>query len=295
MTTNEFRPIEGVYGGAPFHMVGDGFRVSNYFPSGTNFGKRLSPFILLDYNAPYAFPPSTEVKGVGAHPHRGFETVSIAYDGVVEHHDNFGNHGIIGPGDVQWMTAGSGLLHKEYHEREFSKRGGLFHFIQLWVNLPRANKMHPPKYQELLRSNMGRTQLPDDGGSVRVIAGDYQGTRGPAETFTPIHLFDIEFKAGGKARFELPGGFNTAALVLRGSALINEAKQTQAGDLVLFANLPGEIAIQGETDDTLVLVLSGKPIDELIYQHGPFVMNSREEIMEAFQDFESGKMGPLHF
>ncbi|MEK3912161.1 pirin family protein [Paenibacillus sp. FSL H7-0331] len=293
--TTSFRTIEGTYQGAPFHMVGDGFRVSNYFPSGNNFGQRFSPFILMDYNAPFVFPPSSKTKGVGAHPHRGFETVSIAYDGYVEHHDNHGNHGIIGPGDVQWMTAGSGLLHKEYHEKEFSQRGGSFHFIQLWVNLPRANKMHPPQYQELLKSNMGRVALPDDGGEVRIIAGEYNGVRGPASTFTPIHLFDIDFKANGRAQFELPSSFNTAALVLRGEAKINETTIASEGTFVLFGNTSGEIVIEGQSDDTLVIILSGEPINEPIFQQGPFVMNSREEITEAYQDFQSGKMGNANF
>ncbi|WP_135557280.1 pirin family protein [Paenibacillus cymbidii] len=293
--TTEFRPIEGMYRGAPFHMVGDGFRVSNYFPGGTDFGQRFSPFILLDYNPPFEVAPSTEPRGVGAHPHRGFETVSIAYEGTVEHHDNHGNHGIVGPGDVQWMTAGSGLLHKEYHEKEFSRRGGTFHFIQLWVNLPRAHKMHPPRYQELLKKDMGYAELPDGGGTVRVIAGDYNGARGPAQTFTPIHLFDIAFRAGGKAQFTLPAAYHTAALVLRGEARINGGAAAKEGDFVLFANEAGEIAIEGLTDETLVIVLSGEPIDEPVVQHGPFVMNSREEIVQAFQDFQSGKMGTTRF
>lgn len=293
--TTEFRPIEGIYRGAPFHMVGDGFRVSNYFPGGNNFGQRFSPFILLDYNPPFDVAPSEEPRGVGAHPHRGFETVSIAYEGTVEHHDNHGNHGIVGPGDVQWMTAGSGLLHKEYHEKEFSRRGGTFHFIQLWVNLPRAHKMHPPRYQELLKKDMGYAELPDNGGTVRVIAGDFNGARGPAQTFTPIHLFDIAFRAGGRTQFALPAAYNTAALVLRGSARINGDTAAKEGDFILFAGEGGDIAIEGQTDDTLVIVLSGEPIDEPIVQHGPFVMNSREEIVQAFQDFQSGKMGTTRF
>lgn len=293
--TNVNRPIEGIYGGAPFHMVGDGFRVSNYFPSGTNFGPRMSPFILLDYNAPFDFPPSSEPKGVGAHPHKGFETVSIAYEGYVEHHDSFGNHGIIGPGDVQWMTAGSGLLHKEYHEKEFSKRGGTFHFIQLWVNLPRENKSHPPRYQELLKKDMGYAELPDNGGTVRVIAGDYKGVKGPALTFTPIQLFDIAFKAGGKASFELPPSFNTAVIVLKGSAVVGGAQTAVEGDFLRFANAPGEIVIEGQTDDTLVFVLSGEPIHEPIFQYGPFVMNTRQEIIDAYEEFQAGKMGSLDF
>ncbi|MGE5701581.1 MAG: pirin family protein [Clostridia bacterium] len=293
MTT--FRTIEGTYQGAPFHMVGDGFRVSNYFPSGNPFEQRFSPFIMMDYNPPFVFPPSDEVKGVGAHPHRGFETVTIAYEGHIEHHDNHGNHGIIGPGDVQWMTAGSGLLHKEYHEKEFSKRGGLFHMIQLWVNLPRVHKMHPPKYQELLASQMGRVELPDHGGTVRIIAGDFNGVKGPAQTFTPIHLFDIAFRENGVAAFTLPSTFNTAALVLRGTATINGTKTAKEGDFILFDNVDGAIQITGHSDDTLVIVLSGEPIDEPVFQYGPFVMNSRDEIIEAIQDFQSGKMGGTDF
>ncbi|GMK37794.1 quercetin 2,3-dioxygenase [Paenibacillus sp. CCS19] len=293
MTT--YRSVEGIYHGAPFHMVGDGFRVSNYFPGGNNFAWRISPFILLDYNAPYEFPPSPHVRGVGAHPHRGFETVTIAYDGYVEHHDSFGNHGIVGPGDVQWMTAASGLLHKEYHEREFGKRGGLFHMIQLWVNLPREHKMHAPRYQELLKSQMGYVSLPDNGGKVRIIAGEYNGVQGPAKTFTPINLFDIAFQTGGRAQFELPASHNTAALVLKGAVKINGAKQAIAGDFVLFDNEAGEIVIEGHTDDTLVIILSGEPIDEPIVQHGPFVMNSREELIQAYNDFQDGKMGDPNF
>ncbi|UHA76254.1 pirin family protein [Paenibacillus sp. 481] len=293
MTT--FRKMEGTYTGAPFHMVGDGFRVSNYFPSGNDFQQRISPFILMDYNAPYMFPPSNEVKGVGAHPHRGFETVTIAYEGKIEHHDNHGNHGVIGSGDVQWMTAGSGLLHKEYHEQAFSKQGGLFQMIQLWVNLPRAHKMHPPKYQELLNQDMGKTELPNDGGTVRVIAGEYNGVKGPATTFSPIHMFDIAFKEKGKAQFELPASFNTAVFVLKGHVTINESHPANDGDFILFENASGEIVIEGLTDDTLVIVLSGEPINEPIFMHGPFVMNSREEIIAAFEDYQAGKMGNPNF
>ncbi|WP_236838874.1 pirin family protein [Caldalkalibacillus salinus] len=290
-----YRSVQGVYRGTSPHMVGDGFRMSNYFPTGHDFGQRLSPFLLLDYNEPYAFPPSSEPRGVGAHPHRGFETVSLAYEGVVEHHDNQGHHGVIGPGDVQWMTAGSGLLHKEYHEHDFSRRGGTLHFIQMWVNLPREHKMHPPRYQPLLKEDMGRTELPDNGGHVRVIAGEYNGVKGPAHTFTPIHMFDISFNKNGQAQFELPSHYNTAALVLKGQTSINEGQSVDEGDLVLFDNTSGVIRIEGQTDDTLVLVFSGEPIEEPIYQHGPFVMNSREDIKQAFRDFQSGKMGSTEF
>jgi len=276
-------------------MVGDGFRVSNYFPAGNDFGNRFSPFLLLDYNSPYEFAPSETVRGVGAHPHRGFETVSIAYEGYVEHHDNFGNHGIIGPGDVQWMTAGSGLLHKEYHEREFSKRGGLFHFVQLWVNLPREHKMHAPRYQELLGADMGRVSLPDNGGEVRIIAGAYNEVGGPAKTFTPINLFDIALKRDGVAQFALPASHNTALIVLRGSAKINESQAAEEGAFILFDNTSGNIRVEGLTEDALVLVLSGEPIDEPVFQYGPFVMNTREEVIQAYADFQAGKMGNASF
>ncbi|OXS57595.1 short-chain dehydrogenase [Cohnella sp. CIP 111063] len=290
-----YRSIQGTYRGAPFHMVGDGFRVSNYFPSGQDFGAKFSPFLLMDYNAPYEFPPSDSVKGIGAHPHRGFETVTIAYEGHIEHHDNYGSHGVIGPGDVQWMTAGSGLLHKEYHEKEFSKRGGLFQMIQLWVNLPREHKMHPPKYQELTKDKMGCVDLPDNGGKVRVIAGEYNGTKGPASTFTPIHLFDMALTKGGKASFELPANFNTGALVLRGTVQINEETTVTEGDFALFRNEGGEISVEGLSDDAVIIFLSGEPIDEPVFMHGPFVMNSREELVEAFKDFQAGKMGRPNF
>lgn len=290
-----YRSIQGTHRGAPFHMVGDGFRVSNYFPSGEDFGARFSPFLLMDYNAPYEFPSSDSVKGVGAHPHRGFETVTIAYEGYIEHHDNHGSHGIIGPGDVQWMTAGSGLLHKEYHEKEFSRRGGLFHMIQLWVNLPREHKMHPPKYQELTKDKMGYVDLPDNGGTVRIIAGEYNGTQGPASTFTPIHLFDMSLKKGGKASFELPPAFNTGALILRGTVKVNDETTAGEGDFVLFRNEAGDISVEGISEDALVIFLSGEPIDEPVFMHGPFVMNSREELIEAFKDFQAGKMGRANF
>lgn len=290
-----YRSIEGIFTGAPFTMVGDGFRVSNFFPNGNNFGPRFSPFILLDYGAPFAFPPSLEPKGVGAHPHRGFETVTIAYQGRVEHHDNAGNHGIIGPGDVQWMTAGSGLLHKEYQEAEFSRNGGVMQMIQLWVNLPKQHKMHPPKYQELLREQMGYVQLPEDGGQVRIIAGDYNGVQGPATTFTPVHLFDITFKQNGKAQFTLPANFNSAVLVLRGQVRVNGQQTAAENQFVLLRNEPGETLIEALQEDALVIVLSGEPIREPIFQYGPFVMNTKEEIIQAYDDFNNGKFGSFDF
>jgi redox-sensitive bicupin YhaK (pirin superfamily) len=301
MTT--LRPIEGVFSGAPFHWVGDGFHVQNYFPGGVNLGQRFSPFIMMDYAAPKVFPPSPTPRGVDAHPHRGFETVSIAYDGYVEHHDNFGNHGIIGPGDVQWMTAGSGLLHKEYHERAFSKRGGKFHMIQLWVNLPKAHKMHPPQYQELPKESMGYAALPNDGGQVRVISGTFRGTlengesyeaKGPAKTFTPVHLFDFQMKQKGHVRFACAETDNTAVMVLQGRATIN-GTEAGAGSFILFGNESGDIAITALTEEALVICLSGEPINEPMVARGPFVMTSTEELIQAYQDFHEGKMGPMHF
>lgn len=290
-----FRPIEGDFKGSPFYMVGDGFRVSNYFPSGNNFQQRLSPFILLDYNSPFEFQPSPTPKGVGAHPHRGFETVTIAYEGYVEHHDNAGHHGIIGPGDVQWMSASSGILHKEYQELEFAKRGGTLHMIQLWVNLPKEYKMSPPKYQPLLDEQMGRVELPDHGGIIRVIAGEFEGVKGPAKTFTPINLFDITLKENGQARFTLPSTFNTAVLVLKGKVKINNLNEYAESDFVLFENEQGEILIEGLTENSTVIVMSGEPINEPMIQYGPFVMNTKEEIVQAYKDFQSGKFGTLNF
>lgn len=293
MTT--YRSIDGIYTGAPFQIVGDGFRVSNYFPSGNRWVERFSPFILLDYGAPHYFPPTTASRGVGAHPHRGFETVTIAYEGHVEHHDNAGSHGVIGPGDVQWMTAGSGLLHKEYQEQSFTRHGGVMHMIQLWVNLPREHKMTAPSYQTLLDADMGRAELPDGGGTLRVIAGEVMGIRDPARTFTPVSLFDISFRLGGEARFTLPASHNAGILVLRGRVRINESVEAAASDFVLFQSDDGEIAIHGLTEDALVLVLGGKPIDEPVVQHGPFVMNTREEIVQAFENLRTGKFGNPNF
>lgn len=293
--TKSYRTIEGVLQGAPFQMVGDGFRVSNYFPGGNDLRQRFSPFVLMDYGAPFEFPPTADAKGVGAHPHRGFETVTIAYQGFVEHHDSAGNHGIIGPGDVQWMTAGSGVLHKEYQEKAFSERGGMMQMIQLWVNLPQAHKMTEPGYQELLAANMGRTELENGGGQVRIIAGEFNGVRGPAKTFTPVNLFDIAFNKGGTAHFTLPSTFNTGFLVLRGEVIVNEERKAAENDFVLFANTDGEMVIEAVTEDALVLVLSGEPINEPMVQHGPFVMNTEREIVQAFSDLRSGKFGNPNF
>lgn len=272
-------------------MVGDGFRVYNYFPSGNNIRKEVSPFLMLDFGASFYFPPSDTPRGVDVHPHRGFETVTIAYKGAVAHHDSAGNSGIINSGDVQWMTAGSGILHKEYHEQNWSKKGGDFEMVQLWVNLPKANKMTPPKYQELTAANMPKVILPDAKGQVNVIAGDYNGTKGAATTFTPVNLFDVKLKAGAEIDFTTPLTHNTTLLVIEGNINVNGEKAGQH-DFVMFRDNAEGISITAN-EDAILLVLSGEPIDEPIAQYGPFVMNTQQELMEAIDDFNSGKFGKL--
>lgn len=291
----KFRTIENIFKGPEPHMVGDGFRVSQYIPTGIKSMERLSPFLLLDYNAPYYFKPSETRVGVGAHPHRGFETVTIAYDGKVEHHDNKGNHGIIGPGDVQWMTAASGIMHKEYHETEFSKNGGIFHMVQLWVNLPKDKKMIEPKYQPLLKEEMGVLKLDNDKGEISIIAGEVNGVKGPANTFTNINLYNINLKNYGNTTLSEPKNFNTAILILRGEAKVNEDKICKEGDFIVFENGEGEILLESLTEESLFLVLSGEPINEPVVSHGPFVMNTLGEILDAYEDFRNNKFGTENF
>lgn len=292
----KFRTIENIFKGPEPHMVGDGFRVSQYIPTGIKSMERLSPFLLLDYNAPYYFKPSETRLGVGAHPHRGFETVTIAYDGKVEHHDNKGNHGIIGPGDVQWMTAASGIMHKEYHETEFSKNGGgIFHMVQLWVNLPKDKKMIEPKYQPLLKEEMGVLKLDNDKGEISIIAGEVNGVKGPANTFTNINLYNINLKNYGNTTLSEPKNFNTAILILKGEAKVNEDKICKEGDFIIFDNVEGEILLESLTEESLFLVLSGEPINEPVVSHGPFVMNTLGEILAAYEDFRNNKFGTENF
>lgn len=291
----KFRTIENIFKAPEPHMVGDGFRVSQYIPTGIKSMERLSPFLLLDYNAPYYFEPSETRLGVGAHPHRGFETVTIAYDGKVEHHDNKGNHGIIGPGDVQWMTAASGIMHKEYHETEFSKNGGIFHMVQLWVNLPKDKKMIEPKYQPLLKEEMGVLKLDNDKGEISIIAGEVKGVKGPANTFTNINLYNINLKNYGNTTLSEPKNFNTAILILKGEAKVNEDKICKEGDFIIFDNIEGEILLESLTEESLFLVLSGEPINEPVVSHGPFVMNTLGEILDAYEDFRNNKFGTENF
>lgn len=291
----KFRTVENIFKAPEPHMVGDGFRVSQYIPTGIKSMERLSPFLLLDYNAPYYFKPSETRLGVGAHPHRGFETVTIAYDGKVEHHDNKGNHGIIGPGDVQWMTAASGIMHKEYHETEFSKNGGIFHMVQLWVNLPKDKKMIEPKYQPLLKEEMGVLKLDNDKGEISIIAGEVKGVKGPANTFTNINLYNINLKNYGNTTLSEPKNFNTAILILKGEAKVNEDKICKEGDFIIFDNVEGEILLESLTEESLFLVLSGEPINEPVVSHGPFVMNTLGEILDAYEDFRNNKFGTENF
>jgi hypothetical protein len=275
------------------HFVGDGFRVHNFIPSGFRLDmNRMNPFIMLDYNSTYHFAPSEKPKGVGVHPHKGFETVTIAYKGKVAHHDSSGGGGVIGEGDIQWMTAASGILHKEYHEAEWSKKGGDFQMVQLWVNLPAKDKRVDPKYQAIKKEEINRYMLDNDTGNIEVIAGEYNGTKGSAHTFTPIHLFNASLKQGGKAKFQFPSEYNTALLVLEGNIIINAVEKAPTDHLALMAN-DGETFEIEAIDDALVLVLSGEPIDEPIVAQGPFVMNTRKELRQAFNDYNIGKFGYL--
>ena len=275
------------------HFVGDGFRVHNFIPSAYRLDmQRMNPIIMMDYNSKYYFEPSDIPKGVGVHPHRGFETVTIAYKGRVEHHDSSGGGGIIGEGDVQWMTAASGVLHKEFHEKEWSKKGGEFQMVQLWVNLPAKDKMSTPKYQSIENSKMNRYKLENDGGEIEIIAGNYNELKGSASTFTPLHLYNAKLKKGGTANFNFPKHFNTALLVIEGSIKINNIENVPTNHFALMAN-DGENFVIEATENAIVLVLSGEPINEPIAAHGPFVMNTKQELIQAFDDYNKGKFGFL--
>ncbi len=277
--------------GAP-HFVGDGFRVHNFIPGAFGMDMtRMDPFIMLDYNSRYHFPPSQRPKGVGVHPHRGFETVTIAYKGKVAHHDSSGGGGIIGEGDVQWMTAASGVLHKEYHEENFSKTGGDFQMVQLWVNLPAKYKMTSPKYQGIVNREIPKVELPG-GGMIEVIAGSYGNVKGAASTFSPVNLMNVKLQPQGEAALEFPAHYNTALLVVEGKVLVNGTAEVDTDHFVLFGNNAGSISLKA-TNNALILVLSGEPLQEPIAAHGPFVMNTREEIFQAIEDYNAGKFGEL--
>jgi redox-sensitive bicupin YhaK (pirin superfamily) len=289
---NKLRSIEHILTPPAPHWVGNAFRVHNFFPgNGALTLQRMSPFFLLDYGAKIEFPPSDAPRGVGVHPHRGFETVTIVYHGKVAHHDSAGNSGVIDEGDVQWMTAASGILHKEYQDEKWSKKGGLAQMVQIWVNLPAKYKMIAPKYQSLKHGDFARYIFPDNNAEVEVIAGNYNGTAGIASTFTPVEMYNVRMKKDGKVSFSFPQNYNTGFLVIEGNVLVNE--QTAPTDyFVLFANDGTDILLTS-TEDATVLVLSGEPIHEPIVPYGPFVMNTKQEILEAYDDLNKGKFGYL--
>lgn len=275
------------------HFVGDGFRVHNFIPSDYHLSMtRMDPFIMLDYNSKFNFPPTDKPRGVDVHPHRGFETVTIAYKGKVAHHDSYGNSGVIGEGDVQWMTAASGVLHKEHHESGFSKQGGDFHMVQLWVNLPAKNKMSQPKYHSITKDQIAVYNLPDNGGTVEVIAGNYKDKTGPASTFSPVNLMNLKIKRGARTDFNFPANFNTGLIVIEGKIRINDNETADTDRFILLAN-DGEIFSVEAEEDSVVLIMSGEPLNEPIAARGPFVMNTKEELIQAYEDFTAGKFGRL--
>ena len=273
------------------HWVGDGFPVHGMFGY-TGDTKAVSPFLLLDYAAPTTFPPSEHRRGVGQHPHRGFETVTIVYDGEVEHRDSTGGGGVIGPGDVQWMTAGAGILHEEFHSSAYARRGGPFEMAQLWVNLPARHKMAPAGYQAITSAQIPAVALPDDAGKVRVIAGDFGGARGPARTFTPMNVWDVRLAAGKTADLAQPDGWTVQVVVLAGTVQVNGDTVLRAAQMATLDTAGRGVSIEAN-NEAKVLLLAGEPIDEPVVGYGPFVMNTREEIARAVEDFNSGKFGAL--
>ncbi|RJG08255.1 pirin family protein [Massilia cavernae] len=287
------KKVLGVYTSARPHWVGDGFPVRTLF-SHQSLGQHVSPFLMLDYAGPAQFTPlpASESRGVGQHPHRGFETVTIVYQGEVEHRDSTGSGGIIGPGDVQWMTAGAGILHEEFHSKDFTENGGTLEMIQLWVNLPAKDKMTAPGYQSILNRDIPCLQLPGEAGRVRVIAGEFAGDRGPAHTFTPMDVWDLRLNQGGTSTLGQVEGRNTLLVVMRGSVMVNGQHMAKEGQLVVLGREGAELTLEAQSDAT-VLLLSGDAIDEPVVAHGPFVMNTKEEIQQAVIDFNSGRFGQM--
>lgn len=283
--------IEAVIAPREPHFVGDGFRVHNFIPSGYHLDmRRMDPFIMLDYNSKFHFPATDKPKGVGVHPHRGFETVTIAYEGSVSHHDSSGGGGTIHQGDVQWMTAASGVLHKEYHAEEFYKQGGIFQMVQLWVNLPAKDKMSTPKYQAIEHKDIPTVEV--ENGFIEIIAGEYNQTKGAASTFSPVNMLNAKLNEGGKANFSFPANYNTVLLVIDGEVKVNNQEIVPTDHLLLFTNEGEDFSIEA-TKNSVVLILSGEPLNEPIASYGPFVMNTQEQIREAFEDFNNGKFGTL--
>lgn len=285
------KTIHGIYSAPRPHWVGNGFPVRSLF-NYNEHGEQLSPFLLLDHAGPHEFTTTAGRRGVGQHPHRGFETVTIVYEGEVEHRDSTGAGGIIGPGDVQWMTAASGILHEEFHSRDYAARGGAFHMAQLWVNLPASDKMATPGYQSLTNAQIPDVALPDEAGRVRVIAGEFAGQQGPAHTFTAMNVWDVRMNAGKSAALSLPQGHTLAVVVLQGTVLINGQEVARADQVVQLGRDGTDVTLEAN-NDSLLLVLSGEPIVEPIVGQGPFVMNTEEEIRVAINDFNTGKFGRI--
>lgn len=276
------------------HWVGDGFPVRTIF-SYNDIAKEISPFLLLDYAGPAEFPPLTDQRhrrGVGEHPHRGFETVTIVYSGEVEHRDSSGGGGVIGPGDIQWMTAASGLVHEERHGKTFSQSGGRFEMVQLWVNLPAKDKMAKPRYQGIQNADVPRLDLEQDAGSIRIISGEFGGKKGPAKTFTPVNLWDVRLNAGGTAELKMPKGYTTLVFVLSGQVRLVSGEAVSEAELAVLSQDEEEFSLTA-LNDAKVLILGGEPIHEPVVGYGPFVMNSMKEIEQAIVDFNSGKMGTI--
>lgn len=286
------KKLIGIYTSPRGHWVGDGFPVRTLFSYDT-MGKHISPFLLLDHAGPADFTPTEQRRGVGQHPHRGFETVTIVYDGEVEHRDSTGAGGTIGPGDVQWMTAAKGILHEEFHSEAFARSGGALEMVQLWVNLPAKDKMADAGYQTIVDGDIPVLPLANNAGQLRLIAGEFAGTRGSARTFTPIDVWDLRLNAGKPVTLDLHEGRNTALVILRGTVMVNGGEVARQGQLALFEHDGSQLTLEA-SDDAKVLLLSGEPIDEPIVGHGPFVMNTEREIHQAFADFHSGKFGQMH-
>jgi redox-sensitive bicupin YhaK (pirin superfamily) len=273
------------------HWVGDGFPVRTLFFY-SDLGPELSPFLMLDYAGPREFPPTEARLGVGAHPHRGFETVTIVYAGEVEHRDSSGGGGRIGPGDVQWMTAASGLVHEEFHGREFARHGGMFEMVQLWVNLPAKDKMVPPRYQAITNAEIPVVSLPEQAGSLRVIAGEYAGAKGPAMTYTPVHVWDMRLTNDKPFDLAVPEGYTTALVVLKGTITVNDSITISPAEVGLFDRRGDGMTIT-RADNAIALMLCGEPIHEPIVGHGPFVMNTTQQIHQAIVDYQNGRLGRL--
>lgn len=276
------------------HMVGDGFRVKGYLPGPYNLQQQVSPFYLLDYNSPHFFPATDSPRGVGVHPHKGFETVTIVFEGELAHADSTGSSGTIGKDEVQWMTAGAGVLHKEFQTPEFSREGGVQHMLQLWVNLPAKHKHHEPRYQTLTRENIPMVKLDDKGSIVRVIGGDYMGVQGAAETLSPLSLLDIQLVPGSKTTIPVPTGWNALLLQVDGEATIQNAQASREGDMAVLGHEDGQITLQALQHPARFILMMGEPLNEPIAAYGPFLMNTQQEIVEAIQEFQSGKFGILH-